>query len=478
MKKILSLFGGLLLTASVANAQGLNPVFWQMCGGGSVASEATCTDDAIHDRTTIETSSGYTMGGHYRDDTGSLITGTPSTCTAYEYDWCLFREGDEVNPDFSIQTQNSCTAYHLKSGEASLDYYGAARDSGSLYGSGNILTFYIKFYAVSLNSNLSAGLTGLRFSFDSGYSTFYASFGADGIYQLYNVSTWQEVGTDLNLACSGSSATGCWQEWQWVCTDWDADKYQYCDIWRYVSDTDSDWTKVATNYLMWVNTEALPNGVQIMRGTNHSTGAETEVYIDRYQIGSGTSYLIDEPFNTLDDWTDTSVSSGVATISTQDGESTLDLSVDGSNYASVNTSAGTLPSTYNIKYKVWHDSLGNSSDQYYQILMQESGSRLFVIGHFNGGVGLYRSPTGIVEVGTDENEVCSGPSYAGCWQEWHLIVNSTAQTVTGYVNDSLAFEDEAYDYNLAPFSEGYFRVTQYALSGGTHQSWMDYVQVW
>jgi hypothetical protein len=73
----------------------------------------------------------------------------------------------------------------------------------------------------------------------------YAFYQSDGLWLRDHNFNLYEVGTDVNLVCSGGLATGCDQWWTYICTGMDTTT-PTCDIYRYApAGGDRQWVRVA-----------------------------------------------------------------------------------------------------------------------------------------------------------------------------------------------------------------------------------------
>jgi len=148
--------------------------------------------------------------------------------------------------------------------------------------------------------------------------------------------------------------------------------------------------------------------------------------------------LLDEAFANLDDWTD--ISTGDASVSISPaGQCKHDT---GANSAANNDKArleqviSSIPNTFTVEIKVYHDALGTlAAVDFFRLYIYQADEYLDV-NWSSDGLFIRDTDSGVTEVGTDL--VKHGGSAE--WQTWRFVVTFTSVTGEGtcdvYLNDS------------------------------------------
>ena len=146
--------------------------------------------------------------------------------------------------------------------------------------------------------------------------------------------------------------------------------------------------------------------------------------------------LLDENCSDISDWNDADIGNAVSEVSPagqfrMDGNTAI-----GYNKAERNRDIGSIPNTFTIEVKLYHDLIGTLANiDYFYLRVYQADERLLL--HFaSDGLLIRDTDSGFTEVGT--NLVKTGGSSE--WQTWRFLVTSTETTGEGtcdvYLNDS------------------------------------------
>lgn len=193
--------------------------------------------------------------------------------------------------------------------------------------------------------------------------------------------------------------------------------------------------------------------------------------------------LLDESFDNLDDWTDQSVRSASASIDPT-GQCKLDsgaTSAANNDYARIFQDIGSVPNTFTIEIKLYHDALGSVANIDYLYLYVSQVDEFLYIYFSSDGLMIYDTVEGLQEVGTDLVK----HSGSAEWQTWRFLITFTGTTGEGTCDVYL--KDSTHDWEKigtaipcsfeAGITDGEIQLNQYGFLTNNQITHVDYYKI-
>jgi len=249
-------------------------------------------------------------------------------------------------------------------------------------------------------------------------------------------------------------------------------KYLYTDLMEYNTDENAQTAYVTSE-----------SGSEVDYMEYATDGAAQTAYVSSDSGGDpGTWDLLDEDCAAIDDWVDGDTFTAASEVSPA-GQFRMDTNAGAADNAAAHRTRdiGSIPNTFTVEIKLYHDSIGALADIDSFLFMCSQGDEYAFVKFSSDGIHISDTDSGWTEVGT--NLVKEGGSAE--WQTWRFLFTFGTfgeGTVDVYLDDTTHTWEKVGDtvpcsVENAAYDDGYVRLQQSGYATDDMVTHIDYMKI-